>query len=94
MFYYWLVGLKFLEKESINSFELDSAYYLSTPDYIWDALLRSSGFNLRLISVIEKHQLIESTVSGCIYLFIYRTMLKQTHHISYTQTLIIYMSTL
>ena len=60
MFYYWLVGLKFLEKESMNSFELDSAYYLSTPDYI--------GFNLRLISVIGKHQLIESTVSGCIYL--------------------------
>ena len=60
-------GFEIFRKESMNSFELDSTY-LSTPDYIWDALLRSSGFNLRLISVIGKHQLIESTVSGCIYL--------------------------
>ena len=61
-------GFEIFRKESMNSCELDSAYYLSTPDYIWDALLRSSGFNLRLISVIGKHQLIENTVSGCIYL--------------------------
>ena len=89
----------------MNSFELDSGYYLSTPDYIWDALLRSSGFNLRLILVIGKHQFIESTIRGCIYLtfkeyaeaainFQIRTMLKNPHHISYTYTLIIYMNSL
>ena len=61
-------GFETFRKESMNSFELDSAYYLSTPDYIWDALLRSSGFNLRLISVIGKHQFIESTLRSCIYL--------------------------
>ena len=59
-------GFETFRKESMNSFELDSAYYLSTPDYIWDALLRSSGFNLRLISVIGKHQFIESTLRCCI----------------------------
>ena len=31
----------------INSFELDLANYLSTPGYIWDAMLRFADVNLR-----------------------------------------------
>ena len=33
-------------KETINSFELDPAHYLSTPDYSWDAVLRFNNVNL------------------------------------------------
>ena len=32
--------------KSINSFELDPAYYLSTPGYSWDAMLRFTDVNL------------------------------------------------
>ena len=41
-------------KESINSFEFDPAYYLSTPGYSWDAMLRFTDVNVKLISDIEK----------------------------------------
>ena len=40
-------------KESINSFELDPAHYLSTHCYIWDGMLRFNDVNLKLISDIE-----------------------------------------
>ena len=41
-------------KESINFFESDSAHYLSTSGYSWDAMLRFTDVNLNLISDIEK----------------------------------------
>ena len=41
-----------LEKESIKSFELDSAHYVSTPGYSWDAMLRFTDVNSKLISDI------------------------------------------
>ena len=44
MFYYWFVCLK-LEKESLNSFELDPAQSLSTPGYSWDGMLRFTDVN-------------------------------------------------
>ena len=53
-------------KESMNSFELDSAHYLSTLGYSWDAMLGFSDFNLKLISVIEKYRFIESILKVCI----------------------------
>ena len=49
-------------KESINSFELDPPFYLSTPGYSWDGMLRFTYVNLKLISDIEKYQLVESTI--------------------------------
>ena len=48
----------------MGSFELDPAHYLSTSGYSWDAMLRFTNFNLKLISDIEKYQLIESTIRG------------------------------
>ena len=51
----------------MNSFELDFAHYLSTSGYSCDAMLRFSDFNLMIISVIGKHQFIESTLRGCIF---------------------------
>ena len=41
-------------KESVNSFELDPAPYLSTPGYSWDVMLSLTDVNLKLISDIEK----------------------------------------
>ena len=55
-------------KESINSLELDPAHYLSTPGYSWDAILRLKGVNLKLISDIEKYQIVESTARGGVYM--------------------------
>ena len=57
-------GFETFRKESMNSFELDFAHYLSTLGYSWDAMLSFSDLNLRLISVIGKHQFIESTLRG------------------------------
>ena len=39
-------------KEPINSFELDPAHYLSTPDHIWDSMLMFTDVNLKLASDI------------------------------------------
>ena len=49
-------------KESINSFELDPVHYLSTPGCGWDAMLRFTDINLKLMSDIENYQFIESTI--------------------------------
>ena len=48
MFYYWLVFETF-KKESINSFGLDLAHHLSTAGNSWDARLRFTHINLKLI---------------------------------------------
>ena len=53
-------------KESINSYELDVDYYLSTLGYSWDAMLKFTDVNLKLTSDIEKYQFIESTIRGAI----------------------------
>ena len=59
-------AFEIFRKESMNSFELDSAHYLSTFGYIWDAMLRFSDFILKQISVIEKYWFIESILKVCI----------------------------
>ena len=41
-------------RELVYSFELDSANYLSTTGYSWDAMLRFNDVNLKLTSDIEK----------------------------------------
>ena len=51
-------------KESISSFELDSAHYLSIPCHSWNAMLRFADVNLILVSDIEKYQFFESTIRG------------------------------
>ena len=50
MFCYWLVYWKLLEKmPQIRIFELDPAHYLSGHNYSWDAILRFTNENLKLI---------------------------------------------
>ena len=58
--------MSFTIEKTKNCFELVSAHYLSALGYSCDAMLRFSDFNLKLISVIGKHQFIESTLRGCI----------------------------
>ena len=53
---------KTFRKESINYFELDPGYYLSTPDCSWNTVLRFADVNLKIISDIEKKQFIGSTI--------------------------------
>ena len=55
---------KTFRTESINYFELAPAHYISTLGYIWDAMLRFTDVNLKLMSGIEKYQLIESKIRG------------------------------
>ena len=50
MFCYWLVYWKLLEKiPRIRIFGLDPAHYLSGHNYSWDAILRFTNENLKLI---------------------------------------------
>ena len=58
------IVLKIIKVESINSFGLDPAHYLSTPGYSWDAMLRFTDANLKLISGIEKCRSIEIMIRG------------------------------
>ena len=68
MFYYCLECLKLFRNKSINYFELDPTYYLSSSGYSLNAFLRFIDVNLKLISDIEKYQFIESTIRGGISL--------------------------
>ena len=52
-------------KESINYFEL-SAHYLSTPGYSWDAILKFTDVNSKLIPGIGNYKFIESTIKGVV----------------------------
>ena len=56
----------FYGKESINSFELDPAHYLSTPGYNWDAKLRFSDVNLKPSLHNESVNLLKTPLRGCI----------------------------
>lgn len=49
---------------SENSFKLARVYCLSSPGYIWDAMLRLKGINLKIISYIENYQFIESVIKS------------------------------
>ena len=59
-------GFETFRKESMNTFEQDPAHCLSTLGYSWDVMLTFYDFDLKLISVIEKYQFMESTWKGCI----------------------------
>ena len=58
--------MSFTTEKTKNSFELVSAHYLSALGYSCYVMLSFSDFNLKLTSVIGKHQFIESTLRGCI----------------------------
>ena len=55
-------------KEFINSSELDSGHYLSTPYYSCDAMLRFTDPNLKLLSDIEKYKFVKSAIRGGIFM--------------------------
>ena len=66
MFYYWLVCPRLLEKKLIKSFEIEPAHYLSTPGNTWDAMLKFTDVNVKLISDVEKYQFVESVIRSAI----------------------------
>ena len=51
-------------KESINCFKLDSAHYISTSGFSWDAMLKFTDLKVKRISEIGKYQFVKSTVRG------------------------------
>ena len=52
-------------KKSINSFELDPSHYYSTR---WDAMLRFTDVNLKLISDKERYLFIQRTIRVGIFM--------------------------
>ena len=72
-----LLACETIRKEFINSFELDYAYYLSSPGYSWDTKLRFADVYLKLISYIEKYQFIECTIR-VVFLWLVKALLKLT----------------
>ena len=60
MLHYRCRCLKLLEKNPVNSFELDHVYYLSNPAYGWNAMLMFIDVNLKIMPGIKKYQFIES----------------------------------
>ena len=55
-------------KESLILFDLDLAYYLSTPGYSWDPMLRFTDANLKPISNTKRYQFIENTIRVGIFM--------------------------
>ena len=51
-------------KESIHSFDLDSAHCLSTPGYSLDAIQKFTDVSLKLILDIGKNELFENIIRG------------------------------
>ena len=47
--------LETFRKESINSFELDLAHYLSTPGYSWDIMLKFTDVNFGISMICKGH---------------------------------------
>ena len=52
--------------ESINSFELDTVHYLSSPRLNWDAIFKMTGVKPDTISDSNMYQFFESKTKGSI----------------------------
>ena len=91
IFWYFIIGF------IIDPFELDPAHNLSTPGYSWDAILKFTDVNLKLIPDIVKYQFFESTTRRGISMifkgYAEVTMLTNILHLLHTSTQIIYMGT-
>ena len=51
-------------KKSIDSFDIDPVHYLFIPCSSWNAMLKFTDVNLKLISDIEKYRINESKARG------------------------------
>ena len=48
----------------VEYYELDPCHYINIPELAWDAMLKMTGVNLRLIDGIDKHLFIEKGMRG------------------------------
>ena len=48
----------------VEYYELDPCHYINIPELAWDAMLKMTGVNLRLIDDIDKHLFIEKGMRG------------------------------
>jgi hypothetical protein len=51
-------------KHAMSVYRLDPAYYLTLPNYAWDALKLMTGIKLDLISDIDMYTMIEKQLRG------------------------------
>ena len=53
-----------LISDSLKLYQLDLSFYFSFAELSWDAMLKTTGIKLELISDIEKHLFIEKGLRG------------------------------
>ena len=53
-----------LISDSLKLYQLDLSFYFSFAGLSWDAMLKTTGIKLELISDIEKHLFIEKGLRG------------------------------
>ena len=50
--------------ESLKVYKVDPSYYFSSPELIWDAMLKMTGIQLELILDIDRHVFIAKGLRG------------------------------
>ena len=53
-----------LRKVSKKTFELDVAYYFTLPGYAYDVILKMTGVQLELLSIVDMLQMVERGIRG------------------------------
>ena len=51
-------------KTGTEYFNLDPAHYFSCPGFAWDAMLKTTDINLKLITSIDIYQMVKSGLLG------------------------------
>ena len=64
MYIYWLMFLKIFRDMCLNYYGLDPAYYITLPNYSWNAFLSLTGVRLQQIHVKEMYEMIEHGLRG------------------------------
>lgn len=55
-------------KTSLRQYGLDPAHYYTSPGFSWDALLKTTGVELELLTNYDQHLFIEKGIRGGIYM--------------------------
>ena len=53
-----------LRKVSKKTFELNVAYYFTLPGYAYDVMLKMTGVQLELLSIVDMLQMVERGIRG------------------------------
>ena len=74
---------KILEKNGKEYYNLDPAHYFSCPGFAWDAMLKMTDINLKLITVIDMYQMIETGLRGGVSYIANRYSKPNNKYLSY-----------